>query len=100
MRLLLHGDHDLQLRAAFLRDRRHILSHLVIDEHRGIRTGDQIAHVFRREVHIQRHDDAPAVDCAKVGHKPRVGGHPDNGDMLSLLPHVSEHAGKAFAVLS
>ena len=99
MCFLLHGYHDLQLRTAVLRDCRHILSDLVIDEHRRIRTGDQIAHLFCRKVHIQGHNDAPAVDCAKISHKPRIGGHPDDSDVFPLLSHVPEHVGKAFAVL-
>jgi hypothetical protein len=85
MFLLLHGNDHTKLGAALACQSRHVFSGLIVDKDGGVGPNDQVTHILCREIHIQRHNHAAAVHCAKVGHQPLVGGHPYDSDMAPLL---------------
>ena len=94
----LHGDQCFQLRTALLCHSRHVFAHFVVYKNSGIRPVDQIAHILRGKIHVKGNNHTAAVYGSKVGNQPRIGGHSDNRDMLSLLSHIPEKAGETLAV--
>ena len=98
--LLLHGNQRLHFRTVFPGHGSHIFSHIIADQYRGVGTVDQITHIRRRQIHIQRYDDAAAVYRAEISHQPWIRCRPDDCDMIPLLAQIPQKTGKAFTVLA